>query len=81
MVRQSWQEFAGNVGQGLSFLVQKIASPTVEAAGNAAMRLPRVLVNVVVTILSSYFLSQKETKSSNFGESICRKKEISITAI
>lgn len=65
-VRQSWQEFAGNVGQGLSFLVQKIASPTVEAAGNAAMRLPRVLVNVVVTILSSYFFIAERDRIIEF---------------
>lgn len=54
-VQQSWQQFAGNVGDALSLLVEKIASPTVEAAGSMAKGIPNVMVNVVVTILSSYF--------------------------
>ncbi len=60
-VRQAWSEFTGNVGQTISLLVQKIASPTVEAAGTMAKGIPAVLVNVAVTILSSYFfLAERE---------------------
>lgn len=60
-VQDTWKDFTGNVGEMMGVLVQKIASPTVEAAGNVAMRIPNVMVNVVVTILSSYFfLAERE---------------------
>ena len=35
-VQTNWQELAGNIGHAASLLVQKIASPTVEVAGNVA---------------------------------------------
>lgn len=54
-VQQAWQQFVGNVGQMINLLVQKIASPTVEVAGSVAKGIPNALVNVIVTILSSYF--------------------------
>lgn len=54
-MQEAWQAFVGNVGQTISFLVQKIASPTVEVAGSVAKGIPAALVNVIVTILSSYF--------------------------
>ena len=60
-VAQAWRDFTGNVGEMIGLLVQKAASPTVEAAGNMAMGIPNVMVNVVVTILSSYFfLAERE---------------------
>ena len=60
-VEQTWRDFTGNVGEMMGLLVQKIASPTVEAAGNVAMRIPNAMVNVVVIILSSYFfLAERE---------------------
>lgn len=60
-VRQIWYEFTGNVGHTIGLLVQRIASPTVEAAGNVAMRIPNMMVNVVVTILAAYFfLAERE---------------------
>jgi len=65
-VQQAGQELAGNVGQALSLLVQKIASPTVEAAGSVAKRIPSILVNVVVTILSSYFFIAERDKIIEF---------------
>ena len=36
-VKQVWYEFTGNVGHTIKVLVQKVASPTVEAAGNVAI--------------------------------------------
>ncbi|MDO5405733.1 MAG: sporulation integral membrane protein YtvI [Eubacteriales bacterium] len=65
-VQQAGQEIAGNVGQALSLLVQKIASPTVEAAGSVAKRIPSILVNVIVTILSSYFFIAERDKIIEF---------------
>lgn len=54
-LQEWWTEFSSDVGQYLNLLVQKIASPTVEFAGNLAKGIPGVLVGVVVTILSAYF--------------------------
>ena len=45
-VQTNWQELAGNIGHAASLLVQKIASPTVEVAGNVAKGIPNALVNV-----------------------------------
>ena len=64
-VQNSWQEFTGNVGTALSLLVQKAASPTVEVAGSVAMKIPNVLVNVIMTILSSYFFIAEQEKIIN----------------
>lgn len=65
-VQDSWQEFTGNVGATLSLLVQKIASPTVEVAGNVAMKIPNILVSVIMTILSSYFFIAEQEKIISF---------------
>lgn len=54
-IQASWESFVSNVGETLGVLVQKVASPTVEVAGNVAKGIPAALVNVIVTILSSYF--------------------------
>ncbi len=60
-VMQAWSDFTGNVGQMIGLLLKKAASPTVEAAGNVAMRIPNAMVNVIVTILSAYFfLAERE---------------------
>lgn len=65
-VQKSWHEFTNNVGAYLSLLVQKIASPTVEVAGNVAKGIPNALVNTVVTILSSYFFIVERDKIIEF---------------
>ncbi len=65
-VQQNWHEFTSNVGAYLSLLVQKIASPTVEVAGNVAKGIPNALVNTVVTILSSYFFIVERDKIIEF---------------
>lgn len=57
-----WNDFNGNVGEMLGILVQKAASPTVEAAGNMAMRIPGAMVNVIMIILSSYFFLAERDK-------------------
>ena len=49
------QKLMGSLEQSLNVLVEKVASPTVEAAGSVARSIPNVLVSVIVTILSSYF--------------------------
>lgn len=50
-IRQTWSEIGSNLGS----YVGKIASPTVEVAGNVAKGIPALLVYFVVTILSAYF--------------------------
>lgn len=54
-LQETLNQFSNNIGEYLSLAAQKIASPTVEAAGNVAKRIPVLLVNAIVTILSSYF--------------------------
>ncbi len=54
-MQQNGQKLMGSLGQSLNVLVEKVASPTVEAAGSVAKSIPNVMVNVIVTILSSYF--------------------------
>lgn len=65
-VQQNWMDFVGNVGLLASTLVQRLASPTVEAAGNVAKRIPNMLVNVIVTILSSYFFIAERDRIIEF---------------
>ena len=65
-IQQNWYEFTSNVGAYLSLLVQKIASPTVEVAGNVAKGIPNALVSTVVTILSSYFFIVERDKIIEF---------------
>ena len=54
-IQNSWKQLSGNIGDALSMLMQKAASPTMEAAGTVAKGIPGALVYSVVTILSSYF--------------------------
>ncbi len=65
-VTQAWRDFSGNIGQMIGLLLQKMASPTVEVAGNVAMKIPNAMVNVVVTILSSYFFLAEREKILEF---------------
>lgn len=54
-IQESWAQFGSNLGSYMGTVVEKIASPTVEAAGTVAKSLPAALVYTVVTILSAYF--------------------------
>lgn len=65
-VQTNWQEFAGSISHAASLIVQKIASPTVEVAGNVAKGIPNALVNVIITILSSYFFIAEQDKIMEF---------------
>lgn len=60
--QQVWKELTGNIGKTVGLLVQKAASPTVEAAGSVARSLPSILVNVIMIILSSYFFLAERDK-------------------
>ncbi len=65
-VQENWQELTGNISHAASLIVQRIASPTVEVAGNVAKGIPNALVNVIVTILSSYFFIAEQDKIMEF---------------
>lgn len=65
-VQTNWQELTGSISHAASLLVQKIASPTVEVAGNVAKGIPNALVNVIVTILSAYFFIAEQDKIVEF---------------
>ena len=77
-VTQAWRDFSGNVGQMIGLLLQKMASPTVEVAGNVAMKIPNAMVNVVVTILSSYFFSGRARKDSGILAKVSAKRRESL---
>lgn len=61
-LRQTWSEIGSNLGS----YVGKIASPTVEVAGNVAKGIPAMLVYFVVTILSAYFFIVDRDKILGF---------------
>ena len=54
-VRQAWMEIGDNLDSFLSMAAEKMASPTMEAAGTVAKVIPAALVYSVVTILAAYF--------------------------
>ncbi|WP_077613379.1 sporulation integral membrane protein YtvI [Clostridium sp. Marseille-P2415] len=53
-VQDSVNQFFTHMGEYLNVMVQKIASPTVIAAGNVVKSIPAALVYTIVTIFSSY---------------------------
>lgn len=55
-----------NLGGIASGLMQRIAFPTVTVAGNVARRIPALLVNSIVVILSSYFFIVEQDKILRF---------------
>lgn len=65
-VQETWRAITDNIGQYVSLLMQKIASPTVAVAGNVAKGIPNALVNTIVTILSSYFFIVERDKIIEF---------------
>lgn len=67
-MQMEWQKITGSIGEFFGLMVQKIASPTVEAAGSVAKGIPGALVNLVVTILSSYFFIAEREKLLEFGK-------------
>lgn len=60
--RTAVMQFTENIGTYVGDLVSKAAAPTVEIAGNVAKGLPNVLVNTVITILSSYLFIAEQDK-------------------
>lgn len=53
-IQESVNQFFNHMGEYLNVAVQRIASPTVTAAGNVVKSIPGALVYTIVTIFSSY---------------------------
>lgn len=60
-VRSTWNAIMTNLGETIGDVIGQISEPTVTAAGNAAKRIPSVLVSTIVALVSSYFfIAEKE---------------------
>lgn len=65
-IQQSWESVGDNLGALIGAFAEKLASPTVEAAGTVARSLPAMLVYFVVTVLSAYFFIVDRDRIVNF---------------
>lgn len=54
-IQNGWHQLAENLDKSAGDLISRLSEPTVTAAGNAAMRIPSMLVATIVTIISAYF--------------------------
>ncbi len=54
-VKDTLNDFAGEVGAYMGDLLGRIGSPTIAAVGNFAKQLPSVIIGIIMTLLSSYF--------------------------
>ncbi len=54
-IQTGWNAAVENFDTYMGSLIGKISEPTVEAAGNMAMRIPSMLIYTIVTIMSAYF--------------------------
>lgn len=56
-----------DLGGLLSQLISQVSIPTIEVAGDVVSRIPTILINLIITILSSYFfLADRERISAAF---------------
>lgn len=62
-----------NLGEIVTALMQKVAFPTVTVAGNVAKRIPALLVNSIVVILSSYFFIVEQDRIREFVKKVMPK--------
>lgn len=53
--RQSITQIGNSLNEYIGAAIQSIAPPTISAVGNATKNIPNVLIQVIMTILSSYF--------------------------
>lgn len=53
--RQSITQIGNSLNEYIGAAIQGIAPPTISAVGNATKNIPNVLIQVIMTILSSYF--------------------------
>lgn len=53
--QESLIDLGNNLSELMGTLIQSVGLPTVEAAGNVAKNIPNILIQIIVTIMSSYF--------------------------
>ena len=54
-VQETLNNLGNNVSEFMGEFIQSIGVPTMEAAGNVAKNIPNILIQIIVTVLSSYF--------------------------
>lgn len=54
-IQSGWSQMAENLDKSAGNMISQLSEPTMTAAGNAAMRIPSMLVATIVTIISAYF--------------------------
>lgn len=72
-LQESFNRINENLGGLVSGMMQRIAFPTVTAAGNVAKGIPAALVYSIVVILSSYFFIVEQDKIRAFIKQIMPK--------
>lgn len=54
-IQNGWTSLVENLDDYMGNLMSKVSEPTVTAAGNAAKKVPYMLVSFIVMIMSAYF--------------------------
>ena len=72
-IQESFNRINENLGGMVSGMMQRIAFPTVTAAGNVAKGIPAALVYSIVVILSSYFFIVEQDQVRTFVKQIMPK--------
>lgn len=54
-IQEGWTTMFNNFDQTMGEIIGKFSDPAVTATGNAAKRIPSILISVIVTIVSAYF--------------------------
>lgn len=66
-VQVSLNALGNNLSAYLGEIISEIGAPTMEAAGNVAKNIPNILIQILVTILSSYFfIADKDKLTEEF---------------
>ncbi len=63
--------------EAIGSLVEKISSPTIEAVGNFAKKLPTVIIAVIMCLLSAYFFVTDKTQVSEWIRNVAPKGLVS----
>lgn len=61
-IQNAVSQFTENLGTYMGSLIQMVAAPTMEIAGNFAKGIPNAMVNMIVMILSAYFFIAQQDK-------------------
>lgn len=68
-IQNAWNTTFNNLDQYIGEAIASISEPTMEAAGNFAMRLPSFLIAFIMVLLSAYFFTVQREEVLNW----CRK--------